>query len=111
MSEVSKSKPVRLLASVAAGSTALAGGLPLLTPDQYDWIGPAVGLLGLVITAGLAVWTEGNVVPVGNVAVRALDAPDPDTGGVQLVSEQGLPGIPNGAPVDVAPAAPTDWVP
>lgn len=103
MSEVSKSKPVRLLASVAAGSIALGSGLPLITPDQYDWMGPAAGLLGLVITAGLAKWTEDSVTPNDAVAARALPSGDVVAG--DAVS------IRNGVAVDVTPAAPTDWVP
>jgi len=103
MAESSKSKPVRLLAAVAAGSTVLAGGLPLLTPDQYDWIGPAAGLLGLVITAGLAVYTEQSVTPNDAVAVRELPS------GTLVAADASS--IRNGEPVDVTPAAPTDWVP
>lgn len=67
---VSESKPVRALAYVAAASVVLAGGLPPLTPDQFDWIGPAVGLVGLVATALLAVRTEGRVTPWEDVAAK-----------------------------------------
>jgi hypothetical protein len=67
---VSESKPVRALAYVAAASVVLAGGLPPLTPDQFDWIGPAVGLVGLVATALLAVRTEGKVTPWEDVAAK-----------------------------------------
>lgn len=101
MAESSKSKPVRLLASVAAGSTVLAGGLPLLTPAQYDWIGPAAGLLGLVITAGLAVYTEQSVTPNDAVAARALPSGDVVAGDASPVK--------TGAPVDVTPVADTQW--
>lgn len=102
MTAVSESKPVRILAGVAAGSTAVAAGLPLLTPDRFDWIGPALGLLGIAIVAGLAKFTEDKVTPLENVAVRKLAA-TPDRG-VLLIAEQGMPGIPNGAEVDVTPA-------
>lgn len=70
---VSKPKPVRMLLSIAAASTAVAGGLPLLTPDSLDWIGPACGLLGLVLTVAVGTYTEGQVVPVQNVAVQRND--------------------------------------
>lgn len=103
MAETSKPKPVRLLAAVAAGSTALAGGLPLLTPDRFDWIGPALGLLGLVITAGLAKWTEDSVTPNENVAARVL--PSGTT-----VAGDGTD-IRNGVPVDVVPTSETHWAP
>lgn len=93
-SMTSKSKPVRTLAAIAAGSTALAGGLPLLTPDQFDWIGPAVGLLGIVITAGLAVYTEQNTTPWEDVAVKATP-----TG--KLVAGPAAENLPNGAAVKV----------
>lgn len=93
-SMTSKSKPVRLLAAIAAGSTALAGGLPLLTPDKFDWIGPAVGLLGVVITAGMAVYTEQSVTPWEDVAVKATP-----TG--KLVAGPAAENLPNGAGVQV----------
>lgn len=72
MSEISRSKPVRVLAGVAAGALAVAGGLPLLTPDRLDWIGPALGLLGIGIVAGLGKFTEDKVTPVENVAAQQL---------------------------------------
>lgn len=71
---VSESKPVRALAYVAAASVVLAGGLPPLTPDQFDWIGPAVGLVGLVATALLAVRTEKQVTPWEDVAAKVTPA-------------------------------------
>jgi hypothetical protein len=93
-SMVSKSKPVRMLAAVAAGSTALAGGLPLLTPDKFDWIGPSLGLLGLVITAAMAVYTEQSVTPWAEVAVKATP-----TG--KLVAGPAAENLPNGVSVQV----------
>jgi hypothetical protein len=90
----SKSKPVRLLLAVAASSTAVAGGLSLLTPDRFDWIGPAAGLLGLVITAGVAVYTEQSVTPWADVAVKA-------TPGGRLVAGPAAESIPNGTSVAV----------
>lgn len=103
MAEVSRSKPVRLLASVAAGSIALGAGLPLITPDRFDWTGPAAGLLGLVITAGLAKWTEDNVTPNENVGARLLPSG-------QMVAADATP-IRNGVAVDVTPTAETNWAP
>lgn len=70
----SKSRPVRALASVAAATVVLASGLPPLTPDPLDWIGPAVGLVGLVITAGLVPWTERRTVPWENVAAKVTES-------------------------------------
>jgi len=67
---VSKSKPIRLLLAVAAGSTALAGGLPLITPDDWDWTGPAIGLLGLVLTVAVGKYTEDNTTPWEDVAAK-----------------------------------------
>lgn len=66
----SESKPVRGLLAVAAASTVLAAGLPILTPSHLDWIGPAVGLVGLVITAGVAKFTEDKVTPWQDVAAK-----------------------------------------
>lgn len=66
----SRSKPVRVLGSVAAGSAALAGGLPMLTPDRYDWIGPAFGLLGIVLSVALTKWTEDQTTPWDDVAAK-----------------------------------------
>lgn len=93
-SMVSKSKPVRLLTAVAAGSTALAGGLPLLTPDNLDWIGPAAGLLGLVLTVALGVYTGQSVTPWEDVAVKA-------TPEGKLVAGPAAENLPNGASVQV----------
>lgn len=115
MTPESQSQPVLILGSVAAASVVLASGLPPLTPDRFDWIGPAVGLVGLVATAILTVLTRARVVPIENVAVRRLPmAVDPETLHTDqhvgtLVAEQGMPGIPNGAEVDVTRAGPTPY--
>jgi hypothetical protein len=98
---VSKSKPVRLLAAAAAGTAVLAGGLPALTPDRFDWIGAAAGLVGLIVTAGLVVYTEGQVTPWEDVAAkRAQD------GG--LVAGPAT-SITTGAAVEVTPSTPGNW--
>lgn len=93
-SMTSRSKPVRTLYAVAAGFTALAAGLPLLTPDGLDWIGPAIGLAGIVITVALGVYTQENVTPWDEVAVKATP-----TG--KLVAGPAAENIPNGAGVKV----------
>lgn len=101
MAEQSQSQPVLILGSVAAASVVLASGLPPLTPDNLDWIGPAVGLLGLVATAVLTVIIRGKVTPNENVAARQL----PDGG---IVAGDASP-VPNGASVDVLPSDPANW--
>jgi hypothetical protein len=93
---VSRSKPVRWLTATAAAATALAGGLPLLTPDRYDWIGPALALLGVVITVGVGKYTEDNTTPWADVAAKVTptgrivsgpaDKERPTGAGVDLVS-------------------------
>jgi hypothetical protein len=97
---VSKSRPVRLLFAVAAGATVISTGLPVITPDQYDWIGAAVGLVALVITAGVTSYTEGRTVPFENVAARKVD--DGPLAG-QTVAGPAAP-QPNNTPVDVTAA-------
>ena len=99
----SRSKPVRLLTAVAASSTAVAGGLPLLTPDRFDWIGPAAGLLGLVITVGLAAYTEEKVTPYEDVAAKR-------TQDGQLVAGPATH-ITTGAAVEVTPSTEGNWTP
>lgn len=101
MAEQSESQPVLILGSVAAVSVVLAGGLPPLTPDNLDWIGPAVGLVGLCATAVLTVLTKRKVTPNENVAARALPSG-------QVVAGEGSP-ITTGAPVDVTPTTDTNW--
>lgn len=93
MTTPSQSKPVRVLASVAASTLVVSNGLPLLTPDRFDWIGPAVGLVGLAITAGVTAWTEGKVTPTENVAARVLPSG-------QVVAGEASP-LPTGARVEV----------
>lgn len=92
-SMTSKSKPVRLLLAVAAGATILAGGLPLIT-GVPAWVGAAVGLAGLVITGGVAVYTEQNTTPWADVAVKA-------TPSGTLVAGPAAENLPNGARVQV----------
>ena len=96
----SPGKPVRVLASVSASALVVSNGLPLLTPDRFDWIGPAIGLVGLAITAGLAAWTEGKVTPNENVAARVVPLPSGD----RVVAGEGSE-IRTGASVAVVPAS------
>lgn len=103
MAEESQSQPVLILGSVAAAAVVLATGLPPLTPDNLDWIGGAVGLVGLVATAILTVVTRAKVTPNENVAARLL--PSGTT-----VAGDAAP-IQNGVAVDVTPATPTNWAP
>ena len=103
MAESSKSQPVIILGSVGTAAVVLAAGLPPLLPDNLDWIGAAVGLLGLVATAVLTFVTRGQVTPNENVAARLL--PSGTT-----VAGDAAP-IRNGVAVDVTPAAPTNWAP
>jgi hypothetical protein len=103
MTEVSQSKPVRVLAGVAAGALAVAGGLPLLTPDRLDWIGPALGLLGIGIVAGLGKFTEDKVTPVENVAAQVLPSG-------KVVAGDGSQDIPTGSPVTVEPTTAGGYV-
>jgi uncharacterized membrane protein YphA (DoxX/SURF4 family) len=88
-SMVSKSKPVRMLAAIAAGFTALAGGLPLI-PGVPAWLGAAVALVGIVITAAVSVYTGQSVTPWEDVAVKAT----PDG---RLVMGPAATNAPNGA--------------
>ena len=90
-------RPVLWLGGVAAGALVLSNGLPPLTPDEFDWIGPAVGLLGLVITAVLTPLTQGKVTPTENVAAQVLPS--------GLVVAGDGTDIPTGVAVDVTPTS------
>lgn len=92
----SRSKPVRALYAVAAGATAVSAGLPLLTPDRFDWVGPALGLLGVVITVAMGKYTEGNVTPTEDVAVKRISTDD----GYRYVAAPALPGVQDGLVVN-----------
>jgi hypothetical protein len=108
MSGGSTSRPVLILGGIAAGALVLSNGLPPLTPPAYDWVGPAIGLVGLTITAAVTFITQGKVTPTENVEVRRVEPAD--GGPVQLVAGEGSE-IPTGAPVDVTPATHGDWTP
>lgn len=100
MSTVSESKPVRVLYGVSASTLVVAAGLPLLTPDSFDWIGPALGLVGAAIVAGLGKFTEGKVTPVENVEAHVTVTDS----GKRIVTAGAGSDIPTGAPVTVEPA-------
>jgi hypothetical protein len=108
---VSESKPVRTLYAISAGALVVAAGLPLLTPDQFDWIGPALGLVGAALVAGLGKFTEGKVRPVENVEATVHTT---DSGERLVLAGEGSE-IPTGAPVTVEPTtafgAPFDTTP
>jgi hypothetical protein len=106
MTGESRARPVLWLGGVAAGALVLSNGLPPLTPDEFDWIGPAVGLLGLTITAVLTAATQQRVVPTENVEARAYV----DDNGVRRVIAGEGSTIKTGEPVDVTPATPSNWV-
>jgi hypothetical protein len=97
-----ESRPVRILFGVTAGAAILAGGLPQLTPDRYDWIGAAVGLGGLALAAGLTRATEKKVTPNEAVGARILPSG-------KVVAGEGSD-IETGAPVDVTPTQPGNYV-
>lgn len=99
MTTDSPSKPVRVLAAVTGSAAVIAGGLPLLTPDRFDWIGAAVGLTGAAIAAGVAKYTEGRVTPVENVEARVTVD---DMGRRVVTAGDGSP-IPTGTRVTVQP--------
>lgn len=65
----SPSKPVRFLAAVAAGATAATGALAVI-PGVPGWVPAVVGALGLVLTAGLAKYTEDATTPWTDVVAK-----------------------------------------
>lgn len=64
---MTSSRPVRILAAVAAGATAATGGLAVI-PGVPSWVPAVVGLVGLVLTVGLGKYTEDQVFPAQDVA-------------------------------------------
>jgi hypothetical protein len=102
----SPSRPVRVLAAVTGSAAVIAGGLPLLTPPAWDWLGAAIGLAGAAIAAGVTKYTEGKVTPVENVEVRRLLGGPGEP--LFLVAGEGSE-IPTGTPVDVTPTTPANW--
>lgn len=99
---VSESKPVRVLGSVAAGGLVVAAGLPLLTPDAFDWVGPAVGLAAAAVVAGLTKFTENKVRPTENIEATVHVT---DSGKRVILAGEGSE-IPTGAPVTVEATTP-----
>jgi hypothetical protein len=64
---MTKSRPVRVLASVAAGATAAAGGLAVI-PGVPGWVAGVVALVGVVLTVAVGKYTEDNTTPAQDVA-------------------------------------------
>jgi hypothetical protein len=65
----SRSKPVLVLASIAAGATVLTGGLAVID-GVPSWLVATVALVGAVATAVGGVWTKGQVTPWADVAAK-----------------------------------------
>lgn len=89
-----KSRPVRILAAVAAGATAATGGLAVI-PGVPSWVAGAVGLLGLVLTVAVGKYTEDQTVPHEDVAAM-VSPTNPD----QFVAGPASP-VTTGRAVDV----------
>ena len=96
----SRSKPVLILGSISAASTAIVGVLATVQ-GVPAWVTAVVAGVGAVTTAVGAVWATSQVTPYEDVAAkRALD------GG--LVAGPATH-IATGAAVEVTPATPGDW--
>lgn len=99
---VSRSKPVLILGSVAAGATALVGVLAAV-PGVPAWVTATVAGIAAVSTAVGAVWTTGQVTPYEDVAAkRSQDG--------QLVAGPATH-ITTGAAVEVTPSTEGNWTP
>jgi hypothetical protein len=97
---------VLVLAAIAAGSTAAAGGVTLI-PGLPDWVAPSVALVGLVATAVAGVFTQGQVTPTSEVGARKLPSEpgEPDV----YVAGEAHP-VRTGKVVDVTAVGAADWV-
>lgn len=71
----SKSKPVRLLGAVAAVAVAAPSALAVI-PGVPGWIPAAVGAIGMLLTLGLAKYTQDSVTPWSDVVAKKT--PDGD---------------------------------
>lgn len=71
----SKSKPVRVLLAVAAGATAATGALAVI-PGVPSWVPAALGALGIILSVGVAKYTEDSVTPWSDVVAKKT--PDGD---------------------------------
>lgn len=66
---VSESKPVRMLAAMAATAVAAPSALAVI-PGVPGWVAAAVGAFGLLLTVGLAKFTEDSVTPWKDVVSK-----------------------------------------
>lgn len=98
----SKSKPVLILGSVAAGCTALVGVLATV-PGVPAWVTATVAGVGAVATAVGAVWATGQVTPYDDVAAQRTQ----DGGLIAGPATH----IATGAAVEVTPSAEGNWTP
>lgn len=104
---VSESKPVRLLYAVSAVAVAAPSALAVI-PGVPGWIAAAVGAFGLLLTIGLGRYTQDQVTPTEDVAVKRIDTPE----GQQYVAAEGLQHVMDGTvvatpkPLTVPPTAP-----
>jgi hypothetical protein len=99
---VSRSKPVLILGSVAAGATALVGVLAAVD-GVPAWVTATVAGISAVATAVGAVWTTGQVTPWPDVAAKRGQ----DGGLVAGPATH----IATGAAVEVTPSVPGHYVP
>lgn len=101
-SPASKSKPVLILGSIAAGATALVGVLATV-PGVPAWVTAVVAGVSAVSTAVGAVWATGQVTPTQDVAAQRVQ----DGGLVAGPASS----ITNGASVEVTPSTEGNWTP
>lgn len=69
---VSASKPVRVLGTILAVLAALSGYIATIDTVP-DWVKLVIAGAVVVLTVGLAKWTENQTVPFKNVAARVVD--------------------------------------
>lgn len=98
----SRSKPVLVLGSVAAGATAIVGVLATV-PGVPPWVTAAVAGIAAVATAVGAVWATGQVTPYEDVAAKRTQ----DGGLVAGPATH----VATGAAVDVTASSTTNWAP
>lgn len=102
MTTTSKSKPVLILGSIAAGATALVGVLATV-PDVPAWVTAVVAGVATVATAVGAVWATSQVTPSEDVAAKRAQDGQLVAGPASVVT--------NGAAVEVTARAPGNWLP
>lgn len=106
----SESKPVRALYAVAAVAVAAPSALAVI-PGVPGWLAGAVGAVGLLLTIGLGRYTQGQVTPTEDVAVKRIRTEE----GRKYVAAPALPGVIDGTvlnkPTPVAGAEPGGFLP